>query len=143
MTRITEIQNDDESEVIPRLLMQIHKAIDETFPGVTPPTDKFSQTVFNQPEDTMVDRPAAVPEENSAEDSASESQRPQHENQGEFAHSAIHEMVNSGHEPTQHSQLEQYELRKKASLPVKVLRLTILILIFAAISAYWAYKNLV
>ena len=138
MTRITEIQSDDESEVIPRLVTQIHKVIDETFPGVTPPTDKFSQTVFNQPEDTVVDRPAAEPEEENPPIS-----EPVAEDRSDFRHSDIHEMVNSGHEPTQHSQLDRHQVRPKSCLAVKVFRLILLILIFAALSAYWAYKHLV
>ncbi len=137
MTRITEINCDDESEVIPRLMLQVHKAVDKAFPHVTPATSKFSQTVFNQSEDTVVDRPAAPPEPEIEADQDPMVEEP------DYAHSAINEMVNSGHEPTEHSKLEQHQVRPKPSLAIKIFRLTLLILIFAALSAYWAFKNLV
>jgi hypothetical protein len=56
MSRILEFQPEDEQMVVSRLLLELHKAIDQHFPNANPGGRQFTKTVLtNRSEATRVD----------------------------------------------------------------------------------------
>ena len=56
MSRILEFQPEDEQMVVSRLLLELHKAIDQHFPNANPGGRQFTKTVLtNRSESTRID----------------------------------------------------------------------------------------
>lgn len=56
MSRILEFQPTDEQTIIARVLVELHQAIDASFPNARPSAKQFSRTVLtNQGESTRID----------------------------------------------------------------------------------------
>ncbi len=51
MNRILEFSQSQESIVVPRILIRVHKAIDENFPAAVAPPRQFSKTIFSEEEE--------------------------------------------------------------------------------------------
>ncbi len=81
MSRILEFQPTDEQTIVARVLVELHQAIDVSFPNVKPSAKQFSRTVLtNQGESTRVDNKPQVSDERVItplnEDAASEQDEP-------------------------------------------------------------------
>jgi hypothetical protein len=64
MSRILEFQPTDEQTIVARVLVELHQAIDVSFPNVKPSAKQFSRTVLtNQGESTRVDNKPQVSDE--------------------------------------------------------------------------------
>jgi len=61
MNRIFELTPTQESVLVSRVLVSLHKAVDEHFPGTLQANRQFTKTVFSDAagESTAIDRPAA------------------------------------------------------------------------------------
>ena len=56
MSRILEFQPTDEQTVVSRVLIELHQAIDQHFPGANPGSRQFTKTVLtSQSESTRID----------------------------------------------------------------------------------------
>lgn len=56
MSRILEFQPTDEQTIVARVLVELHQAIDASFPNARPSAKQFSRTVLtNQGESTRID----------------------------------------------------------------------------------------
>lgn len=64
MSRILEFQPTDEQTIVARVLVELHQAIDVSFPNVKPSAKQFSRTILtNQGESTRVDNKPQVSDE--------------------------------------------------------------------------------
>jgi hypothetical protein len=60
MNRILDFNPDPEADVVDRVLVQLHKAIDENFPDTPSSSRKFTKTVFSEfAEETKIEKPSA------------------------------------------------------------------------------------
>ena len=59
MSRILEHKSSGEEEVVSRILIQIHRAVDEHFPDAMAASRQFSKTVFSENESTAIVRAPA------------------------------------------------------------------------------------
>lgn len=60
MNRILDFNPDPEADVVDRVLVQLHKAIDENFPNTPSSSRKFTKTVFSEfSEETKIEKPSA------------------------------------------------------------------------------------
>jgi len=67
MSRILEFQPSDEQTIVARVLVELHQAIDVSFPNAKPSARQFSRTVLtNQGESTRIDNMPQSSEERSA-----------------------------------------------------------------------------
>jgi hypothetical protein len=67
MSRILEFQPTDEQTIVARVLVELHQAIDVSFPNAKPSARQFSRTVLtNQGESTRIDNMPQSSEERSA-----------------------------------------------------------------------------
>ena len=48
MSRLLDFHQSEESVLVSRVLLQIHKAIDQNFPNVSQPSRKFAKTLFSE-----------------------------------------------------------------------------------------------
>ena len=64
MSRILEFQPTDEQTIVARVLVELHQAIDASFPNTKPSAKQFSRTVLtNQGESTRIDNMAQPTDE--------------------------------------------------------------------------------
>jgi hypothetical protein len=64
MSRILEFQPTDEQTIVARVLVELHQAIDVSFPDAKPSARQFSRTVLtNQGESTRVDNAPPPPDD--------------------------------------------------------------------------------
>lgn len=61
MSRLLDLKPDDEAEVVTRVVRQIHRVMDDLLAEGSDNPERFRKTVFNQNEDTLVDRPKKIP----------------------------------------------------------------------------------
>jgi hypothetical protein len=67
MSRILEFQPTDEQTIVARVLVELHQAIDVSFPNAKPSARQFSRTVLtNQGESTRIDNVPQSSEERAA-----------------------------------------------------------------------------
>lgn len=59
MSRLYEMEPAEETVVVSRILLHVHRAIDENFPGATPASREFSRTQFSSEQSTAIVHPAA------------------------------------------------------------------------------------
>ena len=56
MRKVVEFSPAPDSVIIPRVLVLVHKAIDENFPNAKPTSRKFSKTVFSDADEPTVNQ---------------------------------------------------------------------------------------
>lgn len=148
MSRILDIHPDEEADVINRVVMQVHRYIDEQFPSIANPSTKFSKTVFNSSEDTVVDRMnvssdlPSLEGKDASEVEASPRPATSATPQAAAPVSDVHEFAVSQHADLEFSKKDQLPIGKKSSTAAKTLKLILLIVILTGICAYWAYDTL-
>ena len=61
MSKLTEFRPSDESAVVSRVLLLVHRAIDEEFPSVEPAPKRFAKTVFANTDEPTINQ--ALPQD--------------------------------------------------------------------------------
>ena len=56
MRKVIEFSPSTDSVIIPRVLVLVHKAIDENFPNAQPASRKFAKTVFSDADEPTVNQ---------------------------------------------------------------------------------------
>jgi hypothetical protein len=103
MSRILEFQPTDEQTVIARVLVELHQAIDISFPGANPSARQFSKTVLtHQNESTRVDNtPSVKPEPKSGQSQKNEDKIRQDSSRVSMTPKSAHKSTNAI--PTMHT----------------------------------------
>ena len=56
MSKLTEFRPSDEASLVSRLLILVHKAIDESFPEAEPASRRFAKTVFSSGDEPTINQ---------------------------------------------------------------------------------------
>lgn len=150
MSRILEFQPTDEQTIVARVLVELHQAIDVSFPNVKPSERQFSRTVLtHQGETTRADNMPHLSDERQGPGKGHEDSLRGIASQDQISMTPRSGMQARGHEPLLHTAQirtllgENYYSRliKRALISLLTLGLAVLAwLIFVGTQWPWAIK---